>query len=330
MKAKPLLVSGLVMVASLASMVDPVWAMDDTNKEALRVLANDALTDFDAKRYSQAKEKFQRAYDTAKLPRLAVWLAKTNEKLGNLVSAYELYRQASSLEKSELWVGTVQQQAQEEARKLLAALQPRIPKLAIHVEGADPSAVTVKVDDVIVPNTLLGVERYADPGQRRVVGQLGAQVVEQSLLLAEGGKEQVVLRFKPNAVAATDKPSESRATSSTNSTEAKSSGSWQKTAGWVAIGVGTAGLVLGVTTGIMVATRARELKDNCPEARCEPDYWSKVDTFETLRKASVAGFIVGGVGAAAGITLLLTSPKQATPTVGVWFMPNGAGVRGEF
>jgi hypothetical protein len=271
-------------------------------------------------------------------------LADANEKLGHLVSAYELYRQATSLERNELWIGTVQQQAQKEARKKLEALQPRIPRLTVNIEGADVKAVSIKIDDVVVPNTLIGVARYADPGERQIVGQVGPQIVRTKVTLAERANEQVLLKFDPNAptqvgsngaVGAPNQPVTDQTRASSSSTSARDAGGSasnpQKTWGWVALGVGAAGMALGTTTGIMVATKRSELKDGCPDGQCGPAYWSKADTYDTLRTLSVVGFIVGGVGAAAGVTLLLTSPKQESkPSVGVWLTPATAVVRGEF
>ncbi len=78
----------------------------------------------------------------------------------------------------------------------LDKLQPRIPKLTIVIEGANPSDVSVNVDEVQVPSDLLGVERYADPGQRKITGKRGNEVVSETLTLAEGGNRQVILKFQ--------------------------------------------------------------------------------------------------------------------------------------
>jgi len=49
----------------------------------------------------------------------------------------------------------------------------RIPRLTVRVAGAKPSDVSLKIDDVEVPSTLVGAAHLADPGQRTIVGRVG-------------------------------------------------------------------------------------------------------------------------------------------------------------
>ena len=123
MSARYLSQPGIALVVVLTLWSLPSIAMEASNKEAIRLLANEAAGEYEAGNFSAALEKFQRAYDTAKVPRLALWLAKTQAKLGHLVVANEMYRQALNLEKNDLWVGNTQEEAQQEAQQELAALQ---------------------------------------------------------------------------------------------------------------------------------------------------------------------------------------------------------------
>jgi hypothetical protein len=193
---------GLILLVALAAWPQPACAMDDSNKEAIRLLSNQAAADFQQGHYESARDKFLRAYRIAEVPKLAVWAARANEKLGRLVTAYELYRQALSLQPNDLWKADVQQQAQKEAQNELDKLQPRIPKLTIVVEGANASDVSVNLDNVQIPSDLLGVERYADPGQSKIVGKRGDEVVTQTVGLLEGDAKQIVLKFSNVPVSA--------------------------------------------------------------------------------------------------------------------------------
>jgi hypothetical protein len=316
--------------------------MDASNKEAIRLLANDAARDFEAGRYEAALDKFQRAFETARVPRLVVWLAKTQVKLGHLVVAHELYRQALGLEKNELWVGTTQEQAQQEAQQDLAALQQRIPRLTIRVEGANSKDVALKIDDVEVPSTLIGVERFANPGQRQIVARVGVAEVRQQATLVEGEHKEILLKFAqtattvaPVAAPLPNQPNPTTISVAPSGTGMRDSGSsnakTQRTWGWAGVGIGAAGVAFGATTGIMVAIKHGKLSDICPNGDCPPEHWTERDNYEMLRKLSTIGFIVGGVGAAAGVTLLLTSPKQESkPNLSLWLAPASAGLRGMF
>jgi hypothetical protein len=315
----------------------PVFALNDGDKEAVRQLANDAAAEYDKGRYESARTKFLRAFAIAKVPRLAVRAARAHEKLGMLVSAYELYRQALGLVRNDLWSGTVQEEAQADARTELAALKPRLARLAIQIEGADPGQVELSVDGVKIPGELVGVARYVDPGERRVHGQIGEREAEARATLAEGQLQEVVLRFaaeKGAAVKHAGSPKQAKDEPSAKAEAPKrddtASGSGQRTWGWVGLGVGVAGLSFGATTGVLALVRYGDLKDNCPDKQCHADYQGKVASYDTLRTMSSIGLIAGGVCAVAGLTLILTSPKPQERRVGVWISPGTVAVGGAF
>jgi hypothetical protein len=58
----------------------------------------------------------------------------------------------------------------------------------------------------------------------------------------------------------------------------------------------------------------------------------EVDDYNSLRPISTAGFVVGGVGVAGGLTLLLTAPKrpETEAHVSPWLGLGSAGVSGRF
>jgi hypothetical protein len=333
--------AGLVLAAFIVGNGRAAWAaIDDSSAEAVRTISNQAAKDYEEGRFAQALDKFERAYATAKVPRLAVWLARTHAKLGHLVTANSLYRQAVNLEKTELWVGKFQEQAQADARQELATLQPRIPKVTIRIEGADAKLVSVRIDGVEVPPSLLAVERLIDPGEHVVVGKLGNEEPQQKVKLAEGERQEVVLKFasdgsSPPGQITPNQPNpkgtEGNGSSTSDQPQPHSAWKKQKTWGWVGIGVGAAGIVVGAASGIMVASKYGDLKQQCPERNCGPNDWSNVDSYQRLRMISLVGFVVGGVGVATGVTLLLTSPREDSERkLGMWFGPASAGIRGDF
>lgn len=353
---------GFILALAFAAWTNSARALGDSDKEAVRVLSNEAAGDFDQHRYDAAREKFLRAYRIAPVPKLAVWAARANEKLGHLVAAYELYLQALSFQPSDLWKADVQQQAQKDAEDEISKLQPRIPKLTIVIEGAKAGEVSVRVDDNQVPSDLLGVERLADPGQRQIVGKHGDETVNQTVTLMEGEKKQVVLKFRNIQVPGVATPGVAAGTASTvpssqattqsngivprkttpeannplsNAQPASEQGtpraSTERTLGWVGVGVGAAGLALGATTGLIVALKYGYLNTNCLNRNCNGQHTTDVNTYNTMRTLSTVGFIVGGVATAAGVTLLLTTPKEKpSARLGIWLSPNTAAITGDF
>jgi len=344
---------GLTLAIVLALGTSSAFAMSDGDKEAIRALANDAAKDFDHGDYASARDKFQRAYAIAKVPRLALRAAQADVKLGQLVAAYELYRQAIGLERNDLWVGKSQEQAQAEAQRELDVLQARLPRLTIQVQGVNASEVAVTIDGQAVPAPLLGVERFVDPGKRNVSGKFGEQKSDQVVTLAEGEKKVLVLKFTPalamglavpgNGIvsahagaAGASKPSntpgqpDSSASTAPSASPRRASNA-ARTLAWVSLGMGAGGVVVGTLAGIIVASKYSDLNKSCPDRQCDPSHQTKVNNYEHWRTVSTTGFIVGGVGAAAGVTLLLTSPKRENlSSVTLWMGPASVGVEGAF
>lgn len=333
-----------LLVAASVSLASSAWALSDSDKEAVRRLSNEAVADFNAERFAVARDKFMRAYEVARVPRLAVWIARASERTKQLVSAYEYYRQAARLEQNELWVGDVQQQAQRDAETELAVLTPRLPRLVIGVGGARPSEVEVRVDEAVVPPALVGVERFVDPGKHEVTGSWQGKVVRESVIVDEGAKFAVELRFdlatstlgSASATAVRPTPSDSRAPV----TPAKShgplrAGSTQRTWGWVTLGVGAAGLATGLGAGAVVAAKYKGLDRDCANGVCPASEQSRVESYRTMRLVSTVGFVVGAVGAATGVTLLLLAPNSTSPTgarhgIELWASAGMVGANGTF
>jgi hypothetical protein len=338
----------LLTVSALGLWGRSAWALSDSDKEAVRALSNQAAQEFNQNQFEAARGKFLSAYLIARVPRLAVWEARAEEKLGHLVAAYEMYRQALSLQPNELWQGDLQQQAQRDAQQELDALLPRMPRVTIAVEGATPEAVAVNIDDVAVPSALVGLERLIDPGQHTIAGKRGDDLVSETVQIAERDKKHVVLRFGPGAMVGPGQPSPAGSDGSVpnqtqqatlargNASSAPDSSSKRddtlRTAGWVALGVGAAGVALGAITGIYVAAKHGDLSDQCPiNNTCDQSLESQVNTYHTMRTLSTVGFIVGGIGAAAGVTLLLTTPKsESKANVALLLTPGMASVQGAF
>jgi hypothetical protein len=321
-------------------------ATDDSVKGAARALSNEAKRDFDAGRFEESARKFQRAYEVAKVPTLALWAARALVKRGQLVAASELYRQATRLTANDLWVGNAQQQAQADAAKELAELQPRIPMLRVRVDGAAASDVALTIDGAMIASALFGIELPADPGWRRVVGRLGGESSEQTVYLNEGDHKEAVVKFSAQAVAqaasaarpplavaptaGAEGTSAATLTTTPAQPEAESSGGAQQTWGWVAVSVGAAGLIMGGVTGIVVMSNS-SLRDTCKTGCAGPDYKSKVDNYNMMRTLSTVGFIVGGVSAAVGVTLLVWTPKREGDTrAALWLGPGSLALKGTF
>jgi hypothetical protein len=263
--------------------------------------------------FEEAAKKLSRAYEVLKAPTVGLWLARAQVELGQLVKAFEQYRQVQGLpRKGSEEQQAMQQQAQDEAAREAEQLLARIPKLQIDLEGASPSEVSVAVDGVALPAKELAAPRLVDPGPHSVMARFGARVATQVATLAEGETRRIAIKF-------------------------------DQLSGWfctrripacTALGLGAAGLVVGSVTGLLALSKQNSLDDaGCDGHRCPPSQADGVNQLNTLRSVSTVGFVVGAVGVAAGGALLLPDlfgRRGGGPGVSAWVGPGMGGVSGGF
>ena len=331
----PLIVDNLALAAT-------AFASDKTTA---RELAKQGLQAYDAGRYDEAVEKLSKAYEVVHVPTLAVNEARALAKVGKLVAASELYLEATRIPKEKSWQST-QEDAQRDAEKERNDLLPRIPRLKIIFKGATAADVSVSIDGAAVPQALVDSEQVVDPGERMVEGKRGNEVVKQSITLKEGDHGQVMLQFaqaaapaapiKTNVPAQPNNPTQPT-TVPMNPPPAKENkgGNGKKVVGWMGVGLGGAGLVVGAVSGILASSKRSSLLDSgtcsVDGRHCASSQSNDVNAYNSLRTVSSVGFIAGGVLAVTGVTLLLTAPKQESqPRVGLWMAPSSAGLYGGF
>ncbi len=285
-----------------------VRAADDASRGAARKLAQAGVEELQEQRYDTASEKLERAYSVLRVPSIALWSARALEKRGKLVEASERLLEATRLDAT-VGDAAVQRQARADAEVERQAILARIPSLTIALSGAPAESTQVTIDGEAWPSALWGEPRPTNPGEHELRAQHGEEVVMLKITLAENDKRSETLSFRAPEVAispvATVLPLRKSPPSS----------STQRTLGFVAIGVGGAGLVVGAVTGFLVASRHSDLKSSCNERdECDPARQSDIDSYNSLRPISTVSLIAGGVLAATGVTLLLTAPRSAAHT----------------
>ena len=100
------------------------------------------------------------------------------------------------------------------------------------------------------------------------------------------------------------------------------------------MGLGTAGMAVGVVSGLLMLEKKSELDDACgPDGNCPAPFRSDHDAFRTYRTVSTVGYGVGFGGLAVGLVLLLTAPEDHPPSqtrFNPWVGPGQVGVSGSF
>ncbi len=314
-------------------------APSDADVAVARKLTIEGFAALDQKDFAQAESRFTRADALYHAPTVSLGLARARAGLGKLVGAQAAYSRVVHTtvpaDASPAFVKAI-----EDARRELDALTPRVPSLIIQVKGT--AAAKVTVDGVEVPSAALGEQRPLDPG-KHVVRAVAAGFAngEATVTLAEGKTETLTLELKPGTSEPTTEappggsPGPLAGTGAHGDVGAPRS-SPQKTLGLAAIGVGAAGLVVGVATGVVGLGKQSDLLKHCPDGACPSNsmatYGSEVSTYQTLSTVSTIALVAGGALAVTGVVLIATAPRsKATgamilPVLG----PGYLGAQGRF
>jgi hypothetical protein len=335
--------------------------LDDQTRAAARAIGEEGLTLYDQGKYVDALDRFERADDLIKAPTLGLMAARSLEKLGRLVEASDRYQQVAGM-KVDAGATEAFKQAQAAATKEREALVPRIPTVEVSVTGPGAEQVSaLLLDGGRLPPDKTGSARPisakipVDPGDHRLEAKAptGSEAFER-FSVSEGATERVVLTLSgspnkllaPPGKGAAEPGSGQAAAGSSSSPPPERKGKTQQTIGWVSLGVGAAGVAVGVITGSIAAGKHAGFTDPpCDDnlKTCPPEFQDDIDSYNTLRPVSSVGFIVGGVGLGVGAVLLLTLPRggarystqtstsnSSGVTVTPWIGPASAGFRGTF
>lgn len=317
------LFAGLGIAAALMS-ASPALAGAPSDKAIVQSLVTTGNTAMKTKRWAVAEAAFRHADQLDPSPATKVELGRALAQQGKLVEASRTLHTAVDTAKGV----AAARRAGHAAQKLLDEVEPRVPWIQLVVQGPLVPARTL-IDGKVVDAS---AELPYDPGEHAIAAEAdGFDRVEQKIALVEGAHAKLTLEMKKAAAArATEAPPEEVSSSKGSVLPAV-----------VGFGVGAAGLALGTVFGVMAFGEKSKADDakagyakcvnnpNCPGTTARGytnDFNAAIDTSTGDGTASTIGFIVGGVGVAAGVTFLFWRPwgggnatdkaMTLTPTLG--------------
>jgi hypothetical protein len=329
-----------VALLAMLSLFAPAqaFAQADSDKGTARELGQTGQAALDVHDWKRAEDDFRRADALFHAPTLTLGLARAQAGAGRVVEAWENYHRII-LENNTS--SPVFAKAVADAQAEIASVEGRRARVTITASGAD--ALKVTIDDVPVRVEALGIERLIDPGAHVFKAAAdGYRTTSQTLTIPEGGMQNVTLTLQKDtgapAVVAGPVPvaPPPGTTPSPSDSTSSGGGSGMKTAAYVAFGVGAAGLVEGIITGVVALGKHSDLSKVCPTGTCSSSESSDLSSYHTMGALSTVGFVVAGVGAAAGITLFFLAPKgsASAPATGLSVTPyvglGSAGAVGRF
>jgi hypothetical protein len=307
----------------------------------------------DAGNCAEAIDKLERAETLYHAPTILGRLGECQVAVGRVVAGTEnlqrVVREALPARAPKAFVD-----AQARAKKVLEEALPKLARLRIHVDAPPGAKMTVKVDGEVVSLAALDVDRPTDPGAHHVeVLAPGFRPALADIVIEQGSSAAVTLRLEPDpngagvppgsaapwqgapgAVPGPNGPTYPNAPASPEETKGPS-----KTLGYVLLGVGGAGVIVGSAFGVSALGKKSTLNSACGPSKtaCPSSSQGDIDGLKSAATLSTIGLVVGGLGLGAGLLVLVLSQPSTTglreaPRVAIHPVlgPRSIGLTGSF
>jgi hypothetical protein len=278
-------------------------------------------------RCAEAIPHFLASYHADPQPKALLNLADCESQTGDLVAA-----QGHATQGRQLALQRNEHELSDVGDEQLAAIDKRLPRLTIRLAADAPPGSSVSRDGSTVDPAVLGVPVGVNAGLHAVVVSApGYSERRFEVTLELGTTEQVDVQPGPRKVGTEGKAS-TPTTGRPSESDRSDSPRTLKALAFTAMGIGAAGLVVGVATGISASSKHSFLQSNCNANDCPTSEQGELDSFRSLRTFSTIGYVVGFAGLAGGVVLWLTAPpdRPAGASAGLWLGPASAGISGGF
>lgn len=306
------------LVIAVLAFSTPAFAdkADEVFKQAKKLMAE--------KKYAEACPKFEKSYQMDPGIGGQLNVGKCYEEWGKLGKAYRAYSDA--LKKAE----DSNDNRAEKIKKLVAQLEPQVPRLVIHIPpDADTAGLQVAIDGVSVTIEDLANPQLVDPGPKQVEYALGSGARKTKIVPVErNGTSEITLEL-PKAKAKPEKPDHGVVVvvkpKHDNIPEvADDTGHGQRVAGLVIAGVGVAGMAVSSFLALSARSKYNDaLSTHCMDMTNACDAQGLTDTHDARSQANTATIIFGvGVAATvAGIVVYVVAPKAASSEHAFYLVP---------
>jgi len=297
-------------------------AMDNATAETK---FNSGLRLFKAGKMADALPIFREVADANGSPNARLYIGHCLQQLGKYVEAHKAF--TAVVKQTTQRGDTKYEQTREAALAQLGLLEPRIAKIVVSLADV-PSGLAVKLDGAPIEEKDLGSPIVVEPGAHKVEGTATDMVpVSRDVSVDAGESKTTILTFKKAEAPAPAAPEPVVA-----KPEAPPSKPFPvRTVGFVAGGVGVAGLAVFTVAGLAAKSTFHRMSDTCGAAGCsDPGQLSEIDKGRSQQTMANIGLAVGVVGLAAGATLIILGGRShgndPSSTVAVSGLPGGGSI----
>ena len=310
-----------MLAASLASSATAQTTRDrdPTAAEALFLAGRDALKRGD---FPTACAKFKESDRLDPATGTAANLADCEERLGRVAAAWASWKEAIELlPANDPRLAPMRERAN--------AIEKRVPRLLVHAAPTLPPDATMTRDGVEMTRAVLDTAIPEDPGAHTIVVKAQGHADRSYPIELKESQTTELTIDAGEAVAPPPAPPPPEPTKLIDQPPPDSNpGKTNRTIGFGLLGLGVAGVGVGIVTGIVAMGKKDDLQGNCfPANVCNADGASAARTGHTMALVSTVSFVVAGAALAGGAALILTAPKSRVTTAVVPAVgPHDAGI----
>jgi hypothetical protein len=324
---------GLRTAVAVAFACSSAAGGDPEGAERLYRAGRDAVAKGD---WATACEKFRASAALSESDSTSIYLADCDARDGKVADA------ASTLRELADRLGP-KDPLTAEAKKRLAAVDKRVPRLIVRLAASAPEGTKITRDGVELKRGALGEALPVNIGEHAIVVTApGRKDVVRKVTTAEGKTEQVEVEVGPRE----DTPPAPAGDSTKGAAERSSTeraGSGNKTLGYVLGGVGVVGIGVAAITGLSLSSK-RSAMD---AAHCDSttrvcsgagltdgagasDGVKAASSGASLQPVFYGAAAVGVIGLAAGAYFVLSGDGSSGATAGVRVGPQRLSLEGRF
>jgi hypothetical protein len=304
----------------------------EERRDDAKKLANSAFDLLNDGLYQDAIELFLKADKRFHSPVFILFAAEAEEKRGRLVEARRYLQQILD-ETFPDFAPDSFRKAQVKAQGRASQLDEKIPRATFSVEGAQGGDPEVTVDGKLIASLTTPVQ--LNPGKHEANARTAdGRTASKSFQLAEGDDTRVELILTGSVGVGADEPDPLPDVQGEHVESGGRSYVWPA----VAFGVGAVGIVMGAAAGGVFLGKQSDLKTACEEdgdgdPQTCPD-GDEIDSVSTLGNVATAGWVIAGIGVAAGVVLLFVPLGEESddddPAAALRIGPTGFSIEGRF
>lgn len=314
----PWLARLMTLAISLAAITGLPGAVAAQDSAAFaQQLFTSGVAHYDAHEYEAALGDFRGSLSLYASPNTRLYLGRTLRELGQLPEALVELERASREAADRAPTDPRYERTRDFAHAEAEALAARVGRLAISIDHLPPGA-HVTVGGVEVPTAAIGTPVRVSPGEVEIVVTAdGFEPLRQSTAIVAGETSALTLALvpaaEPEAAAPVPAPDVAPALAPSPPPPAPAGDrSGLVVGGAIALGVGGAGAIAAIVTGVLAIDRYDSLSAACgTSGGCPPERAGDISEGAGLAAASTGLTVGASIAGAIGVVLLVVG---ALPT----------------